>query len=479
MKLFRRPQRTPVVAPDAAAIAAALAAETNALIERERLLSKVRREDEEAARETAKAEAREQAEAEERRKKEEAERRAKRVAQLQKIGHLARTAGPLLLSNAASIGGQIGYVYGEAPEDWPAPVKVAVAIGVAAAAESISLYIGWQAHEHLLRKAHSTAAKLRRASYGVALLFGAVNYSHFSDGWQPTAMAVILGTLSVSSPWLWGLYSRWKQHIQLVAEGLIDEAGVEFSPARRRAFPLRTWAAKRWSIEHNERDPRKAWEGYNKERQRRTQALDGGRLRVAGRVLRRGSAALPAAPASGELDDATRAALEEIKAEAKRARYRLAMGAHAFYQSPTVGIVAAKPVATCAAIDGTPQVAIASAAAGHLDGQLSGHDGGQDRGQDDVDLLAIVTATQDAPTVASKVAMSMATEGGHESGGGVAIAVASRTGRQVAMGGREGDIKQRDAQIKRLAKKNTPDAEIAAQVNVSISTVRRVLGKKK
>ncbi|MEK8108633.1 hypothetical protein NKG94_34355 [Micromonospora sp. M12] len=56
-----------------------------------------------------------------------------------------------------------------------------------------------------------------------------------------------------------GLHTRRAQHVQLIREDLVDETGAVFDPARRRAFLLRTWHARRWSIDHNERDPRRAW----------------------------------------------------------------------------------------------------------------------------------------------------------------------------------------------------------------------------
>lgn len=192
-------------------------------------------------------------------------RRAARIARAAEIGADVRTVAPLLLVNAAAIGGQLGYVYNATPAGWDPVARVAVAIGVAVAAESVALYVGWHAHDALLRKAHRTAAQLRRASYLLAGMFGLVNYSHFADGWKPTALAVILGALSTLSPWLWGLHTRRAQHVQLMAENpaLIDDGGAEFSPARWRAFPVRSWMARRWSIDHWVRDPREAWDGYN------------------------------------------------------------------------------------------------------------------------------------------------------------------------------------------------------------------------
>ncbi|WP_037684625.1 hypothetical protein, partial [Streptomyces griseus] len=114
-----------------------------------------------------------------------------------------------------------------------------------------------------LQAAHTTATRLRRASYAIALVMAGVNYSHFADGpLAPTALAVILGVLSSLSPWLWGLHTRRMQQVQLLRKSLVDETGAVFDPARRRAFPIRSWLARRWSIDNNVREPRAAWDGY-------------------------------------------------------------------------------------------------------------------------------------------------------------------------------------------------------------------------
>lgn len=179
---------------------------------------------------------------------------------------------PLLLINGGAAYAQAAYAYEEiAPAYWNTPSKVAFAVAFSAALESIAVYVQWHAHDALMLRAHATAASLRRASWVIAGVVGAINYAHFADGAKPTAAAVAFALLSLLSPWLWGLHTRRAQHVQLLAEdaNLIDEGGVEFSPQRRRAFPWRSWQAKRWSIDHGERDPRAAWEGYNEERRAR------------------------------------------------------------------------------------------------------------------------------------------------------------------------------------------------------------------
>lgn len=183
-----------------------------------------------------------------------------------KIRDTARLVGPLLLVNALAVYGQVAYAYDHiARTGWPTPYRITLAVGFAAAIEAVALYVGWQAHASLLEKAYAAARHRRVASYLLAALVGGINYAHWADGWKPTEAAVAFGLLSLLSPWLWGMHSRRMQHIQLVREALVDEAGAQFSSQRWRRFPIRTYRAVSWSIEHNVRDPQHAWNGYRQE----------------------------------------------------------------------------------------------------------------------------------------------------------------------------------------------------------------------
>ncbi|MCG5460871.1 hypothetical protein MED01_004297 [Micromonospora sp. MED01] len=245
-------------------------------LERARLQAQIQREEQAAnaefARQQAIAEEQEKRRRDTIRRAERAERRDRnRKARAEFMAKL-RPVLPLLLINGGAAYAQGAYAYEEiAPGHWNAPSKVAFALAFSAALESIAVYVQWHAHDALMLNAHATAASLRRASWAIAGVVGAINYAHFADGMAPTAAAVAFALLSLLSPWLWGLHTRRAQHLQLLAEdaNLIDEGGVEFSPQRRRAFPIRSFMAKRWSIDHGERDPRKAWEGYNAEREAR------------------------------------------------------------------------------------------------------------------------------------------------------------------------------------------------------------------
>lgn len=174
---------------------------------------------------------------------------------------------PLLLVNAAAIYGQVAFFYEKvAPATWAVPGKVALALLIAAAIESVAVYVGWHAHDALLQKATATAARLRRASYLIAAFVGLINYWHFTTGYSliaPTAASFAFGLLSLISPWLWGLHTRRAQHKQLTRDGAIDQTGATFSSERIRLFPYRSFMARRWSVDNYVTDPQAAWEGYN------------------------------------------------------------------------------------------------------------------------------------------------------------------------------------------------------------------------
>ncbi|HET8643104.1 MAG TPA: hypothetical protein VFM37_14305, partial [Pseudonocardiaceae bacterium] len=222
------------------------------------------------------------------RARERAERRAARRVVCGRLLARVRLLVPLLVVNAAAVYGQLAYAFGEiAPGWWAWPARLALAVLFAAAVESIAVYVGWHAHDALLAKATVTAARLRRASYLIAAAVAGINYAHFAGpGLVPNAAAVAFGLLSLLSPWLWGLHTRRVQHVQLQDSGIIDGTGAVFSAERYRAFPVRTWAARRWSIDHNVTDPTAAWAGYNTARAAYRQAYPTGRARTAWAALR-------------------------------------------------------------------------------------------------------------------------------------------------------------------------------------------------
>jgi hypothetical protein len=223
---------------------------------------------------------------------------------LTRLASRLRLLVPLLIVNAAAVYGQIAYAYSDiAPADWSPGYRLALSVLFAAAVESIAVYVGWHAHDALLSKATTTAARLRRASYALAAAVAGINYAHFAtEHMRPTAAAIAFGLLSLLSPWLWGLHTRRIEHVQLLDQGVIDCTGATFSADRIRAFPFRSWAARRWSIDNNITDPAAAWRGYNSARRARLTAYPSGRVPTAWAALR-GTlpVPIPAAPADRSL----------------------------------------------------------------------------------------------------------------------------------------------------------------------------------
>lgn len=206
-----------------------------------------------------------------RRRADRAYRRTARLARWHALVASLRPVVPLLLVNALAVTGQVGYGLDNLTAPGTARVVAVAMAGLfAAALESIALYVGWHAHAALLAGASGQAARLRLASYAVAAVVAGINYAHYAtpDG-SPTAAAVAFGLVSLLSPWLWGLHSRRALHAQLELAGLVDSPGARFSAQRWRAFPLRTWAARRWSIDYGIADPQAAWFGYNAARRER------------------------------------------------------------------------------------------------------------------------------------------------------------------------------------------------------------------
>lgn len=114
---------------------------------------------------------------------------------------------------------------------WHAHLGPADAILVAVALESIAIYLSWLASLALI--ADDSALRLRLSAYGMALVIGVLNYSHYcKPGWRPTVAAVTFGLMSVISPWLWTAYSRRASRPALKAKNLIEDHAVRLGANR-------------------------------------------------------------------------------------------------------------------------------------------------------------------------------------------------------------------------------------------------------
>lgn len=160
---------------------------------------------------------------------------------------LILAAIPLVLVNIIAFSGQLAFIRDHV--HWP----LAGDILFAAALESIALYLAYAAHDALM--AEDSAFRLRLASYGFALVIGILNYSHYALNWYPTFEAVAVGLMSVSSPWLWGIYSRRNSRDALKAKGLIEPVAVRLGFTRWLWWPERSFHVFRLAAWTGERSP--------------------------------------------------------------------------------------------------------------------------------------------------------------------------------------------------------------------------------
>ena len=148
-------------------------------------------------------------------------------------GRAAVAAVPVVLVNTVAFAGQLAFLRAHLP--WPFAGQVMMAVAL----ESIAVYLAFHAHAALL--ANDSALRLRLASYGFALLIGALNYSHYAGpGWRPTFAAVAVGLMSASSPWLWAIHSRRASRDAMLAAGLIEPHALRLGPTRWLWHPYRS-----------------------------------------------------------------------------------------------------------------------------------------------------------------------------------------------------------------------------------------------
>ena len=167
----------------------------------------------------------------------------------------AGLAVPVLLVNAVAFTGQFGFLRQHLPWALAGIVMAALAL------ESIAIYLQW--HAHLAQLANDSALRLRLASYALAAVIGALNYSHYAlPGWKPTAAAVICGLMSVISPWLWAIHSKRVSRDALMALGQVEGHSVRLGGARWFWHPYRSLIVMNFATWVGENNPRRAIERY-------------------------------------------------------------------------------------------------------------------------------------------------------------------------------------------------------------------------
>jgi hypothetical protein len=173
----------------------------------------------------------------------------------QRVTRAIGLAVPVLLVNTVAFFGQFGYLKDHLP--WP----VAGVAMAAVALESIAIYLQW--HAHLAQMANDSALRLRLASYALALVIGAMNYSHYAGPhWAPTVPAVMLGLMSAISPWLWGIHSRRVSRDELMRRGLVEEHALRLGATRWMWHALRSFRVMHRATWTGETDPARAIEPF-------------------------------------------------------------------------------------------------------------------------------------------------------------------------------------------------------------------------
>lgn len=154
---------------------------------------------------------------------------------------------PLMLVNSVAFAGQFAFIRDHI--HWPLAGQLVFALAL----ESIALFLTYMAHEALMSE--DTAYGLRIASYAFGGLIGLMNYSHYAPGFRPTFEAVATGLMSVSSPYLWGIYSRRNSRDTLKAKGLIESRAVKLGGLRWLFWTSQTFSVFRLAVWSGENRP--------------------------------------------------------------------------------------------------------------------------------------------------------------------------------------------------------------------------------
>jgi hypothetical protein len=174
-------------------------------------------------------------------------------------------AVPLLLVNSAASWGQAGWAHEHIAPSWVLAGFFAVTI------ESIGVYLAGMAHA--ARMADQSAGALQLGAYLVGLFVGFLNYWHWAGpAFAPTAQAVVFGVLSSISPWLWAIYSRYRNRDRLAELGQVDVRGVKLSTSRKLWHPVKSVSVIRFASWEGIIEPNEAVRAWSAARYGRDQA---------------------------------------------------------------------------------------------------------------------------------------------------------------------------------------------------------------
>lgn len=166
-------------------------------------------------------------------------------------------AVPLVLINVFAAFGQSMWSYDQLHRLVPwGIVPLILALGLAVTLETIALVLSGIAHT--ARMAGDAALPAQFGAFAIAAAVGGMNYSHWSQNWAPTGLALVFAGFSMLSPWLWGTWSKARHRAALRERGQIDPRAVRFSLARWVLYPRATFTAYRRAVWVGETDPARA-----------------------------------------------------------------------------------------------------------------------------------------------------------------------------------------------------------------------------
>jgi hypothetical protein len=165
------------------------------------------------------------------------------------------TAVPLTIVNGVAFYGQFGYL--RYHESLPIPVAVIIGSGL----ESIALYLAYMAHKALT--AGDSSLRLRLGAIMFGCIAGFMNATHYETHGRFTFLSIVTGLMSVSSPVLWGIYSRRQSRDKLISSGAIEPGAIRLGANRWIWHPRRSFTVYRDTAWSGERDVQTAISSYH------------------------------------------------------------------------------------------------------------------------------------------------------------------------------------------------------------------------
>lgn len=163
---------------------------------------------------------------------------------------------PLLLVNSVAIIAQIEFWHAHLP--WPFMAAVVFALAL----ESVAIFLAYNAT--LASLANDSAAGLRLAAYGMGIVIGLLNASHYLTATgNITAAAIGVGLMSAISPWLWAVHTRRTQRDALLKNGLVEPHALRIGTVRWLWHPEKSYRVMSQAVWSGERVPSRAiieWE---------------------------------------------------------------------------------------------------------------------------------------------------------------------------------------------------------------------------